>query len=112
MEGPCSVYLVVVGGVGGEIRLRSKHLVHHIQAAHGEQSPGEEASGGAGAQPGFMERAEAERGGAVPGHTVSAEPLSLQCRAAEKRTPAVTHHTLIRYDPSLPPITGRAPPLP
>lgn len=29
-------YLVVVGAVGAEIRLRTKHLVHHIQAAHGE----------------------------------------------------------------------------
>lgn len=30
-------YLVVVGAVGAEIRLRTKHLVHHIQAAHGEE---------------------------------------------------------------------------
>lgn len=30
-------YLVVVGAVGAEIRLRTKHLVHHIQAAHGEK---------------------------------------------------------------------------
>lgn len=30
-----SSYLVVVWAVGAEIRLRTKHLVHHIQAAHG-----------------------------------------------------------------------------
>lgn len=29
-------YLVVIGAVGAEVRLRTKHLVHHIQAAHGE----------------------------------------------------------------------------
>jgi len=28
---------VVIGAVGGEIRLRTKHFVHHIQAAHGEE---------------------------------------------------------------------------
>lgn len=38
-EKPCgnAAYLVVVGAVGAEIRLRTKHLVHHIQAVHGEQ---------------------------------------------------------------------------
>lgn len=30
-------YLVVVGAVGAEIRLGTKYLVHHIQAAHGEE---------------------------------------------------------------------------
>lgn len=33
----CDPYLVVIGAVGAEIRLRTKHLVHHIQAAHGEE---------------------------------------------------------------------------
>lgn len=33
----CVPYLVVIGAVGAEIRLRTKHLVHHIQAAHGEE---------------------------------------------------------------------------
>lgn len=28
---------MVVWAVGAEIRLRTKHLVHHIQAAHGEE---------------------------------------------------------------------------
>lgn len=28
---------MVIGAVGAEIRLRTKHLVHHIQAAHGEE---------------------------------------------------------------------------
>lgn len=28
---------MVIGAVGGEIRLRTKHFVHHIQAAHGEE---------------------------------------------------------------------------
>lgn len=28
---------LVVGAVGAEIRLRTKHLIHHIQAAHGEE---------------------------------------------------------------------------
>ena len=31
------IYLVVIRAVGAEIRLRTEHLVHHIQAAHGEE---------------------------------------------------------------------------
>lgn len=46
MSGP---YLVVIGAVGAEVRLRTKHLVHHIQAAHGEENHEEE--------PSVMERA-------------------------------------------------------
>lgn len=44
----CDPYLVVIGAVRAEIRLRTKHLVHHIQAAHG---------GDHGAEPSLMQRA-------------------------------------------------------
>lgn len=37
VKNACDPYLVVIGAVGAEIRLRTKHLVHHIQAAHGEE---------------------------------------------------------------------------
>lgn len=37
-------YLVVIGAVGAEVGLRTKHLVHHIQAAHGGASHGAEPS--------------------------------------------------------------------
>lgn len=44
----CDTYLVVIGAVRAEIRLRTKHLVHHIQAAHG---------GDQGAEPSLTQRA-------------------------------------------------------
>lgn len=37
-------YLVVIGAVGAEVGLRTEHLVHHIQAAHGGASHGAEPS--------------------------------------------------------------------
>lgn len=35
---------MVIGAVGAEVGLRTKHLVHHIQAAHGGASHGADPS--------------------------------------------------------------------